>query len=101
MRYLTVAAKYTGSCITDDFHGQVNCRELHVDEELCKELNAWNTAYKVIIPLDMSDREKRFEEINKLDEWGLHLAKKLASVVQGGAKVKYFSEGKLKFLEMQ
>ena len=99
MRYLTIASDYTGSCIMDDFQGQVDCLELQLDEEFCKELDEWNANYKVIILLDMEERDQRCDEIKMLDERGMYLAKKLANAIQGGAKVKYYSEGKLEYLE--
>lgn len=98
MRYLTVAAEYTGSCVKDDFQGQVECHELLSDKELCQELEKWNADYKVIIPLDMDERDQRRNEIDMLDKKGILLAKKLASAIQGGAKVRYYSEGLLKYL---
>ena len=100
MRYLTVAAEYIGSCIKDDSQGQIDCHELLLDEDLCKELEEWNADYKVIIPLDMDEREQRYDEIKILDERGIRLAKKLTEAIKGGAKVKYYSEGKLKYLEL-
>jgi len=101
MRYITLAADYTGSYLSDDFQGGIDCRELLINEELCKMLDAWNTDYKLIIPLGLADREKRYDEINKLDERGIFLAKKLTRAIPGGAKVKYFSEGRLQLLNQK
>ena len=99
MRYLTLMTDYTGFCIQDDFEGQIDCLELELDKEFCTELEQWNDDYKVIIPLDCDERSRLSDIIKALDDRGIFLAKKLADTIQGGAKVKYFSEGKSKILE--
>ena len=100
MRYLTIASEYTGSCIKDDNLGQIDCLELVHDRGLCKELDEWSFDYRAIIPLDIKERDQCRDEINALDERGILLAKKLVRAVQGRAKVKYYSEGKLEYLDL-
>lgn len=77
----------------------MECQELLSDETLCQEFEIWNSDYKRIIPLDMSERNQRRNEIDILDKQGMLLAKKLADTIDGGAKIKYYSEGLLKYLE--
>jgi len=101
VRYLTIAAEYIGSCLKDEIQQQVKCHELTQEDLLCQELEAWNTDYKVIIVLDMEERDKRKNEINILDNRGVLLAKKLSTSIKGGAKVNYFSEGLLKYLVVE
>ena len=98
MRYLTWAADYTGSCISDDFEGQINYSKLQLDDGFCKQLDQWTAAYKIYIPMEMEERKKYLGEIEGLDIKGIQLAGELAIQVKGGAKVKYYSEGKLKYL---
>ncbi|HFD32745.1 MAG TPA: hypothetical protein ENJ28_08595 [Gammaproteobacteria bacterium] len=98
MRYLTVIPDYTGSCIKDDYAGLIEIDELQLPKDYIDEINSWHAAYRKIIPLCDEQRELQVAEINRLDEQGLKLSKKLSKLVPGGAKVKYFSEGLMKYL---
>lgn len=98
MRYLTIMPDYTQSCIKDDYKGRVEIEELNLPQEFVAELNNWHSNYREIIPLDDDQRQVIMNRIDQLDEWGLKLAHQLVTLVPGGAKVKYFSEGKLKYL---
>lgn len=99
MRYLTLAAEYTGSCIKDDFSGQLEYSTLRLNDELSEELESWNEEYKKIIPLDIESRKLISNTIDALDEVGISLARKLAKSIQGEVKIKYYSEGRLKYIE--
>ena len=98
MRYLTIIPDYTKFCIQDDFNEQIKIEELHLPENYIKEVTSWHARYRSIIPLDDNERQKQKLEIERLDKQGLELSKKLQQLVPGGAKVKYFSEGLLKYL---
>lgn len=98
MKYLTIIPNYTGSCLQDHFEGQIELEELKLPQEFIDRLSSWHDTYRKIIPLNNDDRAKRIKEIEQLDDEGLDLARKLRILVQGGAKVKYYSEGKLKYL---
>ena len=98
MRYLTVAPNYTGPCIYDDFDGVLYYGGLELDEELCHELSAWNIEYREIIPLSSEERIQRQDVIDELDRRGILLARRLADAIPGGAKVSYYSEGKMRLL---
>ena len=100
MKYLTIIPDYTGSCLRDDFEGQIELEELGLPQEYISELSSWHEAYRQIIPLSDEERVARIQEIEKLDNKGLELAKRLEDLVLGGAKVKYYSEGKLKHLHV-
>lgn len=100
MRYLTLAAEYTGSCIKEDMKGQIDYKELQLDEMFCKELDEWNSKYKSIIPLEAKERKQKSNEIELLDKKGIYFSKKLTSLIEGGAKVKYYSEGLLKYVDL-
>lgn len=93
MRFLTIASNYTGPCIQDNFEGPISIDQLGLSDSFIQEINVWNEAYKVIIPLS-----EKINEIELLDQHGLEIANKLQRLVPGGAKVNYFSEGKLKYL---
>jgi hypothetical protein len=98
MKYLILAPDYTGSCIQDEFEGEVPLEELLIPKEIADELTIWHIAYREIIPLAEKERDRRLNQIEKLDAQGLKLAKKLEELIPGGAKIKYFSEGKLQYL---
>ena len=97
MKYLTLSASYNGPLIREG-DKNVNCEELGVGHELCQELIEWNECYKKIIPLSIDKRRMNMTYIEMLDERGISLAKKLSQSIIGGAKVKYYSEGKLRYI---
>lgn len=98
MKYLTLIPDYTGSCIQEDNVGSITLESLSIPTQLVKEINEWHQEYRKIIPLSDHDRSLRMEDIEKLDSYGLLLADKLRKMVPGGAKVRYYSEGKYKYL---
>lgn len=100
MKYLTVMSDYTGSCLYDDFIGQIEFDELGLPQEYISMLYSWNESYRRIIPLSENERFELNEEIEQLDREGIELARKLIYLVPGGAKVKYYSEVKLKHLHL-
>jgi hypothetical protein len=98
MRYLTLSADYQEVSIRDEGSGAVDIVALRLPDELVAELAAWNDRYQRVV---LTEAEKRSVEplaslIRELDHSGLALAERLASVVEGGAKVKYYSEGLLR-----
>ena len=98
MRYLTIIPDYTGSCIKDDYIGQIDIDDLELPQDYVDEISSWNESYRIIIPLSDEQRAVRRREIENLDKKGLELSRKLTGLVLGGAKVKYFSEGLMKYL---
>lgn len=99
MRYLTIAADYTQSCLRDDFEGPIQPESLGLPGDLCSELHAWNEAYRRVIPLDEDERCRAeiASLIRRLDEQGRSLASRVQEAA-GEAKVRYFSEGELRYL---
>lgn len=99
MRYLTIAADYSVSCLKDDFTGPLEPDDLKLPAALAAALSRWNERYKSIIPLDMDQRTKpdTAELIDRLDQEGQELANQVREAV-GEAKVRYYSEGHLKYL---
>ena len=100
MRYLTIMPDYTSSCLRDDFEGLIELEDLELPQEFISELSSWHDAYRQIIPLSDEERATRIQEIEQLDSKGLEIAKRLKDLVPGGAKVKYYSEGKLMHLHV-
>jgi len=98
MKYMVLMPDYTGSCLRDEFEGELNIDELGLSTQIINELKNWHNKYRKIIPLSMEEREAVVERIEELDRNGINIAKKLEIEVKDGAKVRYFSEGKLKYL---
>ena len=99
MRYLTIAAEYSQSCLRDDFAGPVEPESLNLPDDLCRELRQWNHEYRAVIPLEMSERAKSGVSslIDRLDREGTRLAERVRKAI-GDAKVRYYSEGHLRYL---
>jgi len=99
MRYLTVAADYTQSCLRDDFEGPIQPESLGLPADLCSALRSWNEAYRRVIPMDEEERSDAeiAALICQLDEQGRDMASRVQQVA-GEAKVRYFSEGELRYL---
>lgn len=99
MRYLTIAADYTQSSLRDDFEGPIEPETLHLSKTLCEELREWNDQYRKIIPLSEEARRRatNAELIRRLDEQGQSLAKRVADALKPEAKVRYYSEGHLRY----
>lgn len=98
MKYLTLTVDYTDSCIHDDAGSEIKLDDLGLPKDFIDELTVWHAAYLEIIPLNDGQRLSKMDKIEELDQTGLYLARRLMDLVPGGAKVKYFSEGKLKYL---
>lgn len=101
MRYLTLAADYTQGSLRDDFVGPVEPEELGLPMTLCEELRTWNEEYRSIIPLSEETRQ-RIENtalIKRLDDEGRALAQRVTDALEPEAKVRYYSEGHLRYLQ--
>ena len=99
MRYLVIMPDYTGSCVREEFGEEVELEDLGLPRNVVDEIVIWHNSYREIIPLDEKEKKQRIDQIETLDTQGLKIAKQLKTLVPGGAKVKYFSEGKLKYLD--
>lgn len=98
MRYLIIAPDYVETCIKDEFNGYIDYEELGIPQDFIEEINSWHLSYRQIIPLSMEERTKKTEDIERLDTQGLSIARKLMKKINEPIKVKYFSEGKLKYI---
>ena len=100
MRYIVLMPDYIGSCIRDEFGEEIKLESLNLPKNILDEINIWHDAYRQIIPLTMKERIQKIDDIEKLDVQGLKIANNLKKLIPGGAKVKYFSEGKLKYIHV-
>jgi len=99
MYYLTVAAEYSQSCLRNDFNGPMEPESLHLPDDLCQDLRHWNSRYRAVISLGMSERATSEVSalIERLDHEGKLLAERVRENI-GDAKVQYYSEGHLRYL---
>ncbi|SHN07886.1 hypothetical protein [Chitinophaga sp. CF418] len=97
MKYLILTADYT-SFLRDEFDEDFEYLNLNLSPDLIERLEEWHDDYLPIIQLNSDDRLKISNEIIKLDERGIGLAKEIKLQVEE-VKVKYFSEGLLKYIE--
>lgn len=100
MKYLTLAADYGDLTIRDEQLGALTPGELRLPDNLSAELVAWNERYQQVIVADLDRRraEPTASLIRELDRVGRHLAERISEAVEGGAKVRYYSEGLLREL---
>jgi hypothetical protein len=99
MRYLTLMADYTQSGLRDDHVGAVVPEEVGLSGDLGDRIRAWNERYRAVIPLDEMARTERqaAELIEELDRLGLSLVEEIAEYPE--IKVRYFSEGHLRYVQ--
>lgn len=96
MRYLVLTADYT-SFLRDEFDKEFEYQSLNLPTDLIEKLEEWHEEYLPIIQLDNDERLKLNAKILKLDERGIELAKEIKFQL-GEVKVKYYSEGLLKYV---
>src|SRR5262245_51913619 len=100
MMYLTLSADYLEFSLRDESAGQVSPGKLGLPDELVAELDRWNTRYQPVIPMGTAERQEEGVSslIRELDQVGQELANRIAGAVLGKPKVRYYSEGWLKYL---
>jgi hypothetical protein len=96
VRYLIFDSDYRGTGIRDEFSGQITPESLGLPEELAERIAKWVADYQPIIPIPTKERWKHAERIEELDKVDLDLARSVKAHFGASAKVKYYSEGKLK-----
>ncbi len=98
MRYLVLSADYFGY-LRDEFSGKFALDEVPLPQELVRRVEEWLNEYRPIISMNDKLRGLAGVKIDALDATGKSLAIAIAANIRGGAKVKYFSEGLLRYLE--
>jgi hypothetical protein len=97
-RYLTISADYLSSGIKDDFNGELQCEDLPISLELWELLTNWVKSYSTIIQEDVIARREKLGKIKQLDDEGILILKKISQELGSGYKIRYYSEGLLKYL---
>lgn len=84
----------------DEEIGPIDLADVDVPGDLTRALQEWNSRYQPIVPMEMDERQSApvAALIDELDQLGLGLARRLADAIVGDAKVKYYSEGRLRHL---
>lgn len=100
MMHLTLSADYLGFSLRDGAAEVVTPQDLGLSAELVAELDHWNSRYQSIIPMEMAERQEGRPSslIRELDQAGQELADRIANIVPGKFKVRYYSEGLLKYM---
>ncbi len=96
MKYITIAANYMTSGIKDDFEGELTQDDLKVDQVLWDRLSHWSNDYSEIISKDLDERDPQL--IKQLDIEGLLLVEEFKKALGSDFKIRYYSEGLLKYL---
>ena len=99
MMYLTLSTD-VNSFLKNDFDSNFNLDELNMSSSLLNELNSWYNDYYPIILIDINERKNIQTVIEELDKRGILLAQKLMKV-NNDIKVRYYSEGLLKYCNVQ
>jgi hypothetical protein len=98
MRYLTITADYLGTGVKDDYAEPIDPQTLNLPQEITDRISRWVAAYQPLISLDENERSLRREEIERLDQDGLNLARDIKTHLREKAKIQYYSEGRLQRL---
>jgi len=98
MKYLIVDADFRSTGLRDEFEGELDRGDLNLPDEIWDELSAWVKEYSLIVPMDDEEREENSELIKKLDAKGLQIKIKIENTLSEKIKIKYYSEGLLKYI---
>ena len=100
MKYLTISSDYASSGIKDDFGREIQKGDLPVEDVLWERLSEWVKKYSRIIMMEAQEREANMKLINQLDNEGILLAIEFKNNLGSEYKIKYYSEGLLKYLNL-
>ena len=101
LQIVQVEKEITSATNSYTYHPRIRARAVQdpiAHSELINELNFWNNDYKEIIPLSVEERREQEELINNLDSRGLKLVEKIKNSIHEPSKIKYYSEGRLQYL---
>lgn len=98
MKYLTMSSDYASSGIKDDFGREIQRRDLPVEDVLWERLSEWLEKYNKIIMMEAQERKENINLINRLDNEGMQLARDFKNNLGSEYKIRYYSEGLLKYL---
>jgi len=98
MYYAIFSASYSDECLREEFGAIVEMDTIGIEKELIDKISNWNKAYKEIIPLSSNERKEKSQKINLLDREGIALKQIIEEQSNEQCKIKYYSEGLLRYL---
>ena len=96
MQYLEIKPDYIESGIKSEFNGYIEIGDLPFDNNIKNRIKSLNDQYKNIIPMGEKMKKSHMDLIYQLDKAGFSLKTDIER--KYNFKVKYFSEGLLKYL---
>jgi hypothetical protein len=96
MRYLVLSADYN-SFLRDEFDDNFSIEDLGLSKNLESQLNTWYSKYLPVITMSSDERLRAENLIIELDKIGCGLAEAIIKSTEN-TKVKYYSEGHLRYL---
>ena len=97
MRYLTLKTDFN-NFLKDDFNSDFTFDELEIPNSLLNEIILWYEEYRPYILMDSNERRLKYAEIDKLDLKGKKLASAISKSIKEDVKIRYYSEGRLKYV---
>ena len=97
MKYLILSSNYN-FFLKDTFNMDFDYSELELPRQLVERLKRWHQEYFPIISMDENERLNSYANILQLDIEGVDLAEEIKSTLRT-IKIKYYSEGQLKYIE--
>lgn len=98
MRYLTISADYRSSGIKDQ-DSELHRGDIEVPDLLWEMLQKWVADYSSIVMMDLQERANASSEISQLDLRGLQLVEDFRNALGPDVKIRYYSEGLLRYLK--
>jgi len=95
-----MSVDYAGNYLVNEFDPNATVDSLNIPKELLLKLEKWNEEYTSNIPTGGLADASISSEYDHFDNRGIALAQEVISVIQGGAKIKYYSEGKSIFFQV-
>ena len=96
MNYLILHADYMSSGIRHEYGDQIPKYDNILSVKTWESIISWVNSYSPVVMMDELERKLSIDLINELDQEGLKIKNEIES--QLNAKVKYYSEGFLKYI---
>lgn len=97
MRHLILSADYLRPSLRDEDSSTESDPWQELSPTLAAEILEWNDRYQVVVPMDMPARVTAAGLIDQLDRDGVDLAARIQDDLNP-AKVRYYSEGLMRYL---
>ena len=98
--YLIISADYMSSGIKDIYKGELLPKEIGLPIHIENKIKKWLLDYSDIIVMNMEERKLVAEKIERLDGAGIEILKEVKSALKKNAKIRYYSEGFLRYIDV-